>query len=65
MGLKAYGSLLAMSMVTKEWVPAVTHDINGHLLAEYRPCQTSDITLEGKDDENKITLEVQKRQKVK
>ena len=45
-----------MSMVTKEWLPAVTHATNWHLLAEYRPFQTTDITLEGKDDENKITL---------
>ena len=54
-----------MSMVTKEWVPAVTHNINRHLLAEYRPFKITDITLEGKDDENKITLEIQKGQKVK
>ena len=51
LGLKAYESLLAMSTVTKDWVPAVTHDINGHLFAEYRPCQTTDITLEGKGRE--------------
>ena len=65
LGLKAYESPLAMSMVTKEWVPAVTHNINGHLLAEYRPFQTTDITLEGKDNENKITLKIQKGEKVK
>ena len=64
LGLKAYKSLLAMSTVTKDWVPAVTQDTNGHLLAEYRPCQTTGITLEGKDDENKIALEIQKGQKV-
>ena len=65
LGLKAYKSLLAMSMVTKEWVPAVTRYIKGHLLAEYRPFKTTNITLGGKDDENKNTLEIQKGQKVK
>ena len=45
LGLKAYKSLLAMSMVTKECGPAVTHYIKGHLLAEYRPFKTTDITL--------------------
>ena len=37
LGLKAYKSLLAMSMVMKDWVALPTHDNNGHLLAEYRP----------------------------
>ena len=46
-------------------MPAATHNINGHLLADYRPFQTTDITLEGKDDEKKITLKIQKGQKVK
>ena len=44
LGLKAYKSLLAMSMVTKDWAPAVTHNINGHMLAEYWPCQPTNIT---------------------
>ena len=64
LGLKAYESLLAMSMVTKEWVPAAIHDINRHLMAEYRPSQTTDIMFKGKDNENKITLKIQKCQKV-
>ena len=64
LGLKAYESLLAMSMVTKEWVPAAIHDINRHLMAEYRPSQVTYVMLDGKDDENKITLKIQKVQKV-
>ena len=63
LGLKAYKSLLAMSMLTREWVLSAIHDIGGHLLAEYRPFQTTNIMRDGKDNENKITLEIQKVQK--
>ena len=59
------GVFFVLNTVTKDWTASDIHNNHGHLLAEYRPCQTTDITLEGKDDENKITLEVQKRQKVK
>ena len=41
------------------------HDNHGHLLAEYRPCQITDIILGGTDSENKITLKIRKMQKVK
>ena len=54
LGLGAYESLLAMSMVTKEWVPSAIHNINGLPMAENRPFQTTDITLDGRDDENNI-----------
>ena len=64
LGLKSYKSLLAMSVVTKEWTPSKTHGADGHPLPEYRPFQTTDIKLDGKDDENKITVEIQKVQKV-
>ena len=53
-----------MSMVIKEWVPSNTHGIDGHLMPEKRPFQTTDIKLDGKDDKNKITLKIQKVQKV-
>ena len=52
--LGAYESLLAMSMVTKERVPSAIHNISGLLMAENRPFQTTDITLDGRDDENNI-----------
>ena len=64
LGLKSYESLLAMSMVTKEWTPSNTHSADRHLMPEYRPFQTADIKLDGKDDKNKITIEIQKVQKV-
>ena len=64
LGLKAYKRLLAMSMGTKEWMPLAIHDIGEHLMADYRPFQTTGITLNGMDDENKITLDIQKVQKV-
>ena len=64
LGLKAYKSLLTMRMVTKKWVPWAIHDVDRHLMAEYRPFQTTNITLDGKDNENKITLEIKKVQKV-
>ena len=32
-------------------------------MAEYRPSQVTDIILDGKDDKNKITLEIHKVQK--
>ena len=53
-----------MSMVIKEWVPTIINGIDGHLTPEYRPFQTTDIKLDGKDDKNKITLKIQKVQKV-
>ena len=64
LGLKLYESLMAMSMVTKEWAPSDIHGINGHLMPEHRPFQTPDIMLDGKDNENKITVKIQKVQKV-
>ena len=64
LGLKLYESLLAMNMVTKEWIPSDIPCINGHLMPKYRPFQTTDITLDGKDNENKITVKIQKVQKV-
>ena len=60
LGLKTYKGLLAMSMATKEWTPSAIHDGSGHLMSEYQPSQVTDIILDGKDNENKITLEIQK-----
>ena len=65
LGLKAYKSLLAMSTVTKDWTAWNIHDSHGNLLAEDRPCQIIDIILRGKNNEDKITLEIRKMQKVK
>ena len=62
LGPKTYKSSLAMSMATKEWRPLAIHDIGGHLMAEYQRSQVTNIILDGKDNENKITLEIQKVQ---
>ena len=53
-----------MTMVTKEWRPSNIHGIDGHPLPEYRPFQVTGIKLDGKDDKNKITAEIQKVHKV-
>ena len=51
LGLKAYKSFLAMRTVTKDWVPEIIHDKNGHLLTDYQTFQTTAILLEQKDDQ--------------
>ena len=49
-----------MSMATKELAPSAIRDFGRHLMAEYGPSQVTDIILDGKDNKNKIILEIQK-----
>ena len=63
LGLKLYESLLAMGIVTKEWVPTAPCNADGHLTPKFWPFQVTNIVLSGQDDE-KITIEVQKMHKV-
>ena len=62
LGLKSYKSLLAMGIVTKNWESTALRDNGGHLTAEFRPSQVTDIVL-SEQDEEKITIEVQKAHK--
>ena len=46
------------------WVPSALRDANWRLLAEYRPSQVADIVVNEQDDEDKITIEIQRMHKV-
>ena len=62
LGLKSYESLLAMGVVTKNWVTTALRDNGSHLLAVFRPSQVADIVLTEQDEE-KIAIKVQKANK--
>ena len=64
LGLKSYKNLLTMGMVTKGWTPSDTNSTHGRPLPGYRPSQTTDIKLNEKESENKITVKIQKMRKV-
>ena len=59
------GVFFVLNTVTKDWTASDIHNNHGHLLAEYRPCQIPDIIVGGTEDEEKITLQIRKMQKVK
>ena len=62
LGLKSYESLLAMGIVTKNWVTTALRNNGSHLTAEFHPSQVTDIVL-SKQDHEKITIEIQKANK--
>ena len=51
-------SLLAVVILTKDWVPVTTHNEKGEFLPDYRPKTPDDIVVEGEDDERRIAMTI-------
>ena len=51
-------SLLAVVILTKDWVPVTTHNEKDEFLPDYRPKTPDDIMVEGEDNGGRIAMTI-------